>query len=427
MTLKRDARAALPRLLTPLFLLVMLSTLAYFTAVGMILPTLPRYVEGPLGGNNAAVGVTIGAFGLTAVLLRPFSGRTSDRRGRRILIVGGGLLVGLSIAGYALSASLPSLVFWRLLTGVGEAFYYVGAASVINDLAPDERRGEALSYFSLALFGGLALGPVTGESILQSIGFSWVWIVAGASAAFAGLIGLMVPDTRPAGMHEAPKAPLIHKAALLPGTILATNIWALATFSSFIPLYVLTIGMSGSRFVFALNSAIIIAIRLFGARLPDRLGARKAGTAALATTAVGLFVIALWPSEIALYAGTAIYSIGHALAFPALMTFALSRAPASERGAVVGTFTAFFDFSFGFGAASAGVIAEVLGYRGAFVGGAIVALGGLALLRWAARRSAARRAAEIRIAPAEVVAPGDELEGRGVPRAEEAAIEGAGR
>jgi MFS family permease len=413
LTAKRDASSARPRLLTRLFLLVMLSTLAYFAAVGMIMPILPRYVEGPLGGNNAAVGLTIGAFGLTAVLLRPFSGRTSDRRGRRILIIGGGLLVGLTMAGYALSDSVPSIVFWRLLTGVGEAFYYVGAASVINDLAPDERRGEALSYFSLALFGGLAVGPVTAELILNSVGFTWVWVVAGALAAFAGLLGVLVPDTRPAGMEDAPPSPLIHKAALLPGTILATNIWALATFSSFIPLYVLTIGMKGSSLVFALNSAIIISIRLFGARLPDKLGAKKAGTAALATTALGLLVIAAWTDPIALFAGTAIYSIGHALAFPALMTLALSRAPASERGAVVGTFTAFFDFSFGFGAASAGLLAEALGYRGAFVGAAIVAVAGLVLLRWAAARNTAR---------AQVV----EVEARGVRRAEEA-IEGAGR
>ncbi len=387
------ARSARPRLVTPTFLLVMLSTFAYFIAVGAIMPTLPRYVEGPLGGNNAAVGLVIGAFGVTAVLLRPLSGRLSDRRGRRILIQGGGTLVGVSIAAYALSSSLPALIVWRLLTGVGEAFFYVGAASVINDLAPDARRGEALSYFSLALFGGLAVGPVIGESVLEAIGFEWVWLVAGGSAFFAGLLGWWVPETRPEGMGDAPPTPLVHRAAVLPGAVLGTNIWALATFSSFIPLYVLTIGMSGSRFVFVVNSAVIISIRLFGARLPDRLGAKKAGTAALSATAVGLLTIAAWPDPVGLFTGTVLYSIGHALAFPALMTLAVSRAPAAERGAVVGTFTAFFDFSFGVGAISAGAIATLLGFRGAFVAAAVVALAGLVLLLGyarAAQRSAPR-------------------------------------
>lgn len=388
---KSLSREQHPRLLTRPFLLVMLSMLAYFTAVGAIMPTLPRYVEGPLGGGGVEVGAVIGAFALTAVLLRPFAGRTSDTRGRRILIIFGGLSVGLSILAYSFSESVVLLVFWRLVTGVGEAFFYVGAASVINDLAPDERRGEALSYFSLALFGGLAIGPVAGEIILKASTFNWVWVFAGASALFAGFVGFTVPETRPEGAGLT-KGKLVHGAAVLPGTVLATNIWALATFSSFIVLYALQIGMDGVGPVFALNSAVIMSIRLFGARLPDKLGAKKTGSTALISVLVGMMVLGLWPATPGIYVGTFIYSIGHALAFPALMTLAISRAPASERGAVIGTFTAFFDFSFGVGAVSAGVIADALGYQGAFMGAAVVAFGGLVLLLGAAR-SYARKAA----------------------------------
>jgi MFS family permease len=316
----------------------------------------------------------------------------SDKRGRRLLIIFGGISVGLSILAYSFSDSLPLLIFWRLVTGVGEAFFYVGAASVINDLAPDERRGEALSYFSLALFGGLAIGPITGETILNASSYDWVWVFAGASALFAGAVGFIVPETRPADAGQTP-GKLVHKAALLPGTVLATNIWALATFSSFVVLHALDIGMSGGRYVFALNSAVIIGIRLFGARLPDRLGAKKAGSSALVAAVIGMLIMGLWPEPAGLYIGTFVYSIGHALAFPALMTLAISRAPASERGSVIGTFTAFFDLSFGVGAVSAGAIADAVGYRGAFIASAFVALGGLVLLLAAARNHARRASA----------------------------------
>ena len=389
---KPFARESRPRLLTPTFLLVMLSMLAYFTAVGAITPTLPRYVEGPLGGGGVEVGAVIGALALTAVLLRPLSGRLSDKRGRRLLIIFGGISVGLSILAYSFSESLPLLIFWRLVTGVGEAFFYVGAASVINDLAPDERRGEALSYFSLALFGGLAIGPITGETILTASSYDWVWVFAGGSALFAGVVGFFVPETRPADAGDTP-GKLVHGAAILPGTVLATNIWALATFSSFIVLHALDIGMSGGRYVFALNSGVIIAIRLFGARLPDKLGAKKAGSSALGAAMVGMLIMGLWAEPVGLYIGTFIYSIGHALAFPALMTLAISRAPASERGSVIGTFTAFFDLSFGIGAVSAGAIADAVGYQGAFVAAAFVAFGGLVLLLGAARNHARRTSA----------------------------------
>jgi MFS family permease len=368
-----------PRLVTPVFLLVVLSTFAYFVAIGITTPTLPRYVDGPLGGSNLAVGVTVGAFALTAILLRPWVSRFGDLKGRRSLIISGGLMVGLSIFGYALADSLVPMIGARLLTGVGEAAFYVGAASVINDISPDDRRGEALSYFSLALFGGLAVGSVAGEFILDEVDFTAVWISAGAAAVFAGLVGIVVTETRPAGVERGPRK-LINRGALLPGGILATNIWGLATFSSFIPLYALQIGMEGSRFVFALNSAVIIGIRLFGAKLPDRLGPKKSSRLALIGVAIGFVVIAAWAEPIGLFVGTLFYSIGHGLLFPALMTLAINQAPVEERGAVVGTFTSFFDLSFGIGAASAGVIASLLGYRGAFAVAAGVALAGLLLM-----------------------------------------------
>lgn len=380
------------RLITPLFLLVMLSTLAYFTAIGAIIPTMPRYVEGPLGHGSVAVGMTVGAFALSAVLLRPFVGHLSDKRGRRLLITAGGIGVGAAIAAYALVDSLSMLVLLRVVTGIGEALYYVGVASVISDISPANRRGEAFSYFSLALFGGLALGPVIGETVLDLSGFSAVWVVAGACSLAAGGLGFLVPETRPAGAANQPRGRLIHPAAVLPGTVLATNIWALATFTSFVPLYALDLGLNGSRFVFVLNSIIILLIRSLGARLPDRLGPRRSGRTALTFTAIGLTTLGVWRSPAGLFVGTAIYSVGHALAFPALMTLALSNAPEEERGAVVGTFTAFFDLSFGVGAVSAGVIAGALGYRGAFIAAAVVAVAGIVLLLGAAQAAQRRRA-----------------------------------
>ena len=48
-----------------------------------MLPVLPRYVHGPLDSGDVAVGVVIGAYAITGLLLRPFAGRLADRRGRK--------------------------------------------------------------------------------------------------------------------------------------------------------------------------------------------------------------------------------------------------------------------------------------------------------------------------------------------------------
>ena len=62
-------------------------------AVGAVLPVLPRYVDGPLDGGKIAVGVVIGAYAITGLLLRPFAGRFADRRGRKPAVLIGSLLV----------------------------------------------------------------------------------------------------------------------------------------------------------------------------------------------------------------------------------------------------------------------------------------------------------------------------------------------
>lgn len=371
----------------------MLSTLAYFISVGALQPTLPRFVQGPLGGGDIQVGLAVGAFAFSAVLIRPLVGPIGDRRGRRLLIVLGAAIVAFSVAGYVFADSLSLLLALRLLSGVGEACFYVGAASVVNDLAPEERRGEALSYFSLALYLGLTIGPIIGESVFEAFdGFDAAWLVAALSAGIAALLGLIVPDTRPEGSHEN-EFRWFHPAGILPGTVLAASIWGLGGFATFIPLYALSLGMSGSRMVFVAFSVVVLLVRSLGARLPDVLGPARAARMALSLQATGLVIMGAWQEVFGLFVGVIVFGLGQALAFPALMTMAIRSAKPTERSAVVGTFTAFFDLSFGIGAVTLGAVSSVFGYGGAFISAAFVALGGLAMLAVRARRQNGVRAA----------------------------------
>lgn len=392
---KARQERARPRLVTPLFALITFATFCYFVAIGALIPTVPRYVDGPLGGSNFSVGLVVGAFAFSAVLMRPFVGSLGDRRGRRILMVAGALAVGGSTAAYGLATSIPALIVLRIVLGAGEAAFYVGAASAINDLAPDERRGEALSFFSLALYSGIAIGTVTGETVLHAGRFGSVWALSAMSAFVAAGLALRVRETRPPGLELPQKRHLVHPSGLKPGTVLATSVWGLAGFNTFVPLYAIQIGMSGSRAVFFTFSAIVLSIRLFGARLPDVLGPQRAASAALVMNSLGLIIAGGWATELGLFAGTFVFAIGQALAFPALMTLAVSGSAASERGSVVGTFTAFFDLAFGLGAFTLGIVAGLVGYRGAFFFAALVSVAGLGLLQtYVYRAKVARAAAE---------------------------------
>jgi MFS family permease len=370
-----------PRLVTPLFALVVSSTFAYFLSVGVLLPTLPRFIEGPLGGTDLAVGISVGAFSIAAVILRPIAGRAGDRRGRKPLIVFGSVIVAASVIGYNVVTAIPTLVVFRLVAGVGEALFFTGAASAITDLAPEERRGEAVSFFSLALYGGMSIGPFLGETVLgHGEHFHAVWWLSAGFGILATVLALFFTDTREHAEIE-PGGRLIHPAALLPGTVLACTVWGFAAFGSFVSLYALKLGMSGSRYVFFTYSFTVLLIRLFGARLPDVLGARRAATIATTIVAAGLAVMGAWGQPAGLYVGAFLFGVGQAFAFPALMSLALAGAPANERGAVVGTQTAFVDLAFGLGSVSLGAIAHGIGYRGTFAVSAVVAAIGLVLLR----------------------------------------------
>jgi MFS family permease len=379
--------AARPRLVTPTFVLVGLASLAYFTADGVLIPTVPLYVEGPLGGGDVAVGFSVGAFSVTALLLRPWAGRLGDRRGRRLLMVFGGGLVALSVAGYLLARSVPLLVTLRLVTGVGEAFFFTGAASAINDLAPDERRGEAVSFFSLALYVGIGIGPLLGEAAIRALGYNATWLIAAGSALLATALAVGLRETRPPQDEEEPTSGrLIHPSALLPGTVLLTSVMGQAAFFAFLPLYVLQVGLGGSRFVFLMYSAIVVAIRSFGARIPDVLGPERTARTSLLFSAVGLAVAGSWRSPAGVVIGTAIFAVGSSLAFPALMVLAVRGTSPHERGAVLGTFTAFVDLAFGAGPVTLGFVADAAGYGATFVTAAVIILAGFLLLIVRTRR-----------------------------------------
>ena len=88
----RQRRAARPRPGVA-FAGVFAVTFCGLVAVGAVLPVLPRYVHGPLDAGNIAVGIVIGSYAITGLLLRPFAGRLADRRGRKPTVLVGSILV----------------------------------------------------------------------------------------------------------------------------------------------------------------------------------------------------------------------------------------------------------------------------------------------------------------------------------------------
>lgn len=368
-----------PRLVTLRFALVVASGVCYFLALGVVMPNVPRYVKKELGGGSVAVGVAVGVLFVGAVLLRPLAGRIGDRYGRRLLLIGGAVTVAVSMLGYALAADLGQLVAARFVTGLGEAAFFVGAATMITDLAPVERRGEAISYWSVAVYSGFAFGPALGEVVQRQWGYTTLWLVAAGLGAAAAVLGCFTRETE-RERASGPMGPLIHRRALRPGLVLFSGLIATAAFGAFIPLYAEEVGIEDVAIVFVVFGLLVLAIRVFGARLPDALGGGRAGSIALTATALGMLVMAAWASAPGLMTGVVVFAVGSAFLYPAMLLLALDGAAVTERGAVVGTVSSCFDLSQGVGSLLVGAVAALTSYRGAFATGSVAALVGLVLL-----------------------------------------------
>jgi MFS family permease len=354
-------------------------TFCGLVAVGCVLPVLPRYVRGPLHEGDLAVGVVIGCYAITGLLLRPVAGRLADRRGRKPTVLVGALLVALSGLLYLPSLGIAGLIGARLVLGAGEGSLYTAGSAWIVDLAPLARRGRVLGLYGLAVWGGLSVGPLAGELLLEAGGYRAVWIFAAAMPLLGALIALRVPDPFQPLAHSEPH-PLIAPEAVRPGIAVALASIGYAAVAAFIVLHLEARGVGHGATVFAAFAAMIVITRLIAGDLPDRVGAAAVAIGATLGEAAGLLVIAFAHSlPVALLGGMAM-GAAFSLLNPSLMLIAVNRVSESARGAAMGTFTAFFDAGVGFGAPLAGLAAALTDYEGAFVLAAAIAVGSAAMI-----------------------------------------------
>ncbi len=374
------------RLFTPAFIALSLAELAYFTAAGLMIPTTPLFVAGPLKSSEVGVGIAVGAFSVTALILRPFAGRAADRRGRRPLLIGGALLFSVVTAAHVLSTDLATLIGLRLLLGAAEAFFFVAGFAMVADLAPPNRAGEALSFNSLSLYLGIAIGPTIGELLLDAGGFPLAWLGGAALALTAALLATRIPETSRPTRIDAGTPALINRSVIAPSLALFTGIAGMAGFFAFVALHARDLGMDGSRSVLLLFGLIVVACRVIFARLPDRVPPYRLGAVALILIAAGLALAAAVPTILGLFAGTSIIAVGVAFTTPAFFAAIFAKVAPSERGSASGTASLFLDLAFGGGPMLLGIVAGLAGIPAAFGAAAGLALVGAVGTHWRAGR-----------------------------------------
>lgn len=150
----------------------------------MMNPLLPIFIAGLVGGVKAAfyVGLMEGIAETTASILKIYSGRISDRAGKRkaLVIAGYGAstvvrpLMGLAGLVSAATGGLQVVVL-KFLDRVGKGVRTSPRDALIGDSVPKEVRGLAFSFHRSMDHTGAVLGPVAAMVIAYSFMGSALW------------------------------------------------------------------------------------------------------------------------------------------------------------------------------------------------------------------------------------------------------------
>ena len=371
----RRGAALPPRLaFAALFSVTFLSMLS----VGATLPILPRYVQGPIGAGDVAVGVVTGAFAITGLACRPLAGSFADSRGRKPIVLAGALLMAFAGALIYVPAGVPGLIVARLLLGAGEGMVYVAGAAWVVDIAPVARRGRVIGLYGLSIWGGLAFGPPIGELLLRASSYDVVWAFAVATPLLGAAIVSRLPESKrqrrsPGDLRQA----FFARESFGPGAALSLATLGYAALAAFVVLHLDDRGIGYGAEVFTAFALTIVITRIVAGGLPDRIGATRCAAGAAAIEAAGLIMIGLAEGPLLAFAGAVAMGAAFSTIFPSLALLVINRVPEDRRGVAMGTFTACFDIGVGLGAPIAGAAAALGGYELSFF---VASLGALAAM-----------------------------------------------
>jgi MFS family permease len=376
------------RLLTGAFVFASLAHFLHGLAWNMFLH-LPGFLKA-LGAGEQRIGVIYGVAAVTAIAARPSLGRVMDTRGRRPLILAGGVVSTVICASYLLVHDLGPLIWIiRIGHGVGEAMLFASLFAYAAEIVPVARRIEGIALFGVSGMIPIGLGGLVGDMLLPLGGYRLLFITAAALAATALLLSLPLREP-PMQTGEPPRgivAALVQRD-LVPlwfvGTVFATAVCANVTFIS---TFVSTTGIGSVGAFFAPYSAAAVVLRVVLGSLPERLGPKRVLLPAMVCMALGLAVLTFAESSAAVVVAGTLCGLGHGYTFPIVLGLVLARARPRERGAALAIYTALFDAGMLLGGPLLGSLIAATTYRTMFGAAAMgVAAGLLAFFAWDRRR-----------------------------------------
>ncbi len=138
--------------------------------VGAVLPL----IGASLHAGSALLGIVLGAFLFGVAIFQIPAGIASARFGPRRVALAGIAVFGAAGIASAFSGGWEVLAAWRAIGGIGAAFFFAPALSLVASYYPSRQRGPIIGLYN----GGFSIGGAAGLLLGASIGLDLGWPAA---------------------------------------------------------------------------------------------------------------------------------------------------------------------------------------------------------------------------------------------------------
>ena len=328
-----------------------------------------------LGGSKLDIGIVMGVFSLSSVLSRPWISSMVDRVGRkRSYTVGCAIMTILPLSYLLFHQDLSrvylSLLFARILHGIGLALCFTAAFTYMADIIPETRLNEGMGMFGVTGLSGMAVGPAIGEVIIQYAGFVPFFLAASGMGAMGLILHLPIPESH--FEHSSLSSSSFFSVLLRTRTLKVSLLtflfgYALAASGGFVSPYGKEKDLAFISLYYLSYSGMAVLTRFVGGRLADRLGELRIIPYAMVLTGLGLLLLCFLDGEVILVISGLMSGCGHGFLFPCLTAVAVRDEPIAIRGKVTGAFTGSMDAGAFSGSILLGYIGERAGFPALFL------------------------------------------------------------
>ena len=382
----RESGAGVDRQVT----LLSLTSLVIMLGSSIISPGLPLYAR-EFGVSYAGAGLLVSAFAFGRLAFDYVGGALADRMSPRLLTTGGALLTAFAAFLCGLATSFEWLVFYRVIEGIGSAFYVITIMALFARTVGPEQMGKAMGFYQSMILLGVSFGPTIGGFVAETWGLrAPFFVMAAFGVLVAALTWILVrPEVRVHG-KATPRPPLsevmrlVRRRPFVYVLVLTFYVFAIraGTRSNLIPLYGGERGGLGASSIGIVLSAAAFAnfvVLWHAGALIDRRGRQRITLPALAATAILCFCFGLSPGFVnLLVVGTGLgIALGYLAPAPAAMVADLTSR--EMLGAVIGVYRMAGDLGLLLGPVALGAVATSYGFEAAFFVGGAGALAALAL------------------------------------------------